>query len=74
MTPKEQAIELYEKFYFDTDSILSNEKQDLIAKRNASICVDQMIKMIQDFGGSGYMQTKFKVKHLEWVKDEVDKI
>ena len=67
MTPKEQAIELYEKFYYATDSILT-------AKRNALICVYEMIKIIENFGGSGYMQTKFQVKHLGWVKDEIAKI
>ena len=74
MTPKEQAIELYEKFYYATDSILAAKKQDLTAKRNALICVDEMIKIIENFGGSGYMQTKFQVKHLGWVKDEIAKI
>ena len=74
MTPKEQAIELYEKFYYATDYILADKKQDLTAKRNALICVDEMIKIIENFGGSGYMQTKFQVKYLGLVKDEIAKI
>ena len=53
---------------------LADKKQDLTAKRNALICVDEMIKIIENFGGIGYMQTKFQVKHLGWVKDEIAKI
>jgi len=43
MTPKEKAIELYEKFYYITPSVLADKKQDFTAKGCALAAVDEII-------------------------------
>lgn len=42
MTPKEKAIELYEKFYYQLPSNLSDETQDCVAQECALIAVDEI--------------------------------
>lgn len=48
MYAKEKAVELYEKFYYATPSILADKKQDLTAKKCALICVDEMLNAIDE--------------------------
>lgn len=43
MTPKEKAIELYEKFYYQLPSSLSDKIQDCVAQECALIMVDEIL-------------------------------
>lgn len=46
MTPKEKAVELYEKFYYQLPSSLSDKIQDCVAQECALIAVDEILYVI----------------------------
>lgn len=46
MTPKEKAVELYEKFYYQLPSSLSDKIQDCVAQECALIAVDEILDVI----------------------------
>ena len=43
MTPKEKAIELYEKFYYKIPTLLDDKTLDCLAQECALIAVDEII-------------------------------
>ena len=71
MTPKEKAIQLYEKFYYKIPTLLDEKILDCLAQECALITVDEMIK-----------QQKYQAEHMIWscveyfeeVKQEIEKL
>jgi hypothetical protein len=45
MTPKEKAIELYEKFYYKIPTLLDEKILDCLAQECALIAVDEILKL-----------------------------
>ena len=76
MTPKEKAIDLIEKFesfvdYSECDVFTERQNMRKNAISCAIICVDENIFSLENLGGLNDMHTKFAVKHLRWVKEEL---
>ncbi len=46
MYPQEKAVELYEKYFYTTPSYLADKKQDLMSKKFALICVEEILDAI----------------------------
>lgn len=70
MTPKNKAIELYEKLYFIIPSHLANNKQHLTAKGCALICVDEILEYIKD----DTITSKQDIRYWSMVSEEIIKI
>ena len=66
MTPKEKAIELYEKFYYQLPSTLADKVQDCAAHECALIAVDEILKCddIDIYGRKYYKEVKQEIEKL----------
>jgi len=69
MFPKEKAIDLYEKFYYLTPSILADKKQDMTAKGCAMKCVDEILLAIDE--DILPLKNALSRKYWELVKSEI---
>ena len=74
MTPKEKAIELYEKFFYTIPSI-SDEGQleHETSKQCSVIAVDEIIKAI-DFDWMQVQNLESEHRYWEEVKTEIEKL
>lgn len=78
MTPKRRAKDLVDKYSF----IKFTKGKDIIglaitkenAKQSALICVDEVIKSLENSGSSNDMHIKFSIKHWQWTKQEINKL
>jgi len=73
MEAKDKAKELISKFYDEIDCNITNEVVKAKAKQCALICVDEMIRTIneyQEFYGVGCLS----IDELQQVKQEINKI
>lgn len=67
MTPKEKAIELFDKY----DSFLYKEYNNLEAKKCALIAVDEIIKSAYSMYEKQFLNSK---EYWEEVKTEIEKL
>lgn len=70
MTPKEKAIELYQKFYYQLPSNLSDKIQDCVAQECALIAVDEIIYYLEITLGVD----KEDFEYWQEVKQEIEKL
>lgn len=77
MTPKEKAIELYEKFYYQLPTTLIDKVQDCTAQECALIAVDEIIiqweyidTYLSDLNG----ELNPNLKYWYDVKQEIEKL
>tara|TARA_R110002167_G_scaffold205356_1_gene409356 strand:- start:3797 stop:4009 length:213 start_codon:yes stop_codon:yes gene_type:complete len=70
MTPKEKANELFDKFYLQTEYHI-NCGCEFLAKENALICVDEMIKERQILNNDF---DRDRIIELKEVKQEINKL
>ncbi len=68
MTPKEKALELIDLYY----PIFTNSMAMIDAKKCALIAVDEQIELLLNL--SPYMAFPEQVKHLQEVKQEIQKL
>ena len=73
MTPKEKAIELYEKFYYQLPSTLADKVQDCAAQECALIVVDEVLKQ-QPYDVYTIEQCGNVNKYWQEVKQEIEKL
>jgi len=72
MTPeKEKAIQLYERFYYATPSVLSEKNKDLTAKKCALIAVDEIIEAID---WHEFETPNKEIECFNKVKKEIEKL
>jgi hypothetical protein len=64
MTPKEKAIELYEKFYYKIPTLLDEKILDCLAQECALIAVDNILNLCWN----GNLKAK---EYWEEVKQEI---
>ena len=79
MTPKEKAIELYEKFYYKLPSSLADKVQDCAAQECALIAVDEILNVIpysimDTHKGEVYFYENDERNYFEEVKKEIEKL
>jgi hypothetical protein len=67
MTPKEKAIELYEKFYYKIPTLLDEKILDCLAQECALIAVDEVLQLCWN----GNLKAK---EYWEEVKQEILKL
>ena len=77
MTPKEKAIELFDKFIIiddlsdaDGNSLYFNAH----AKQCALIAVDEMIEMLKALDRIGFIKQNSAISTIEEVKKEIEKL
>ncbi len=68
MTPKEKAIELFEKY----DNTLTYLESKTKAKQCALIAIEMSIEEIDNFNRHGGFQ--YRINYLEEVKKEIEKL
>ena len=71
MTPKEKAIELYQKFYYQLPINLSDKIQDCVAQECALIAVDEIL--LEHFGDTSDYGTR-RYYYFQEVKQEIEKL
>lgn len=65
MIPKEKAVDLYERFYYALPSEDDDGRaEDLLAKKLALICVDEIIKVAPS--------DKYRLKEYEDIDYQID--
>jgi hypothetical protein len=64
MTPKEKAIELYEKFYYKIPTLLDEKILDCLAQECALLAVDEILNLCWN----GNLKAK---EYWEEVKQEI---
>jgi hypothetical protein len=67
MTPKEKAIELYEKFYYKIPTLLDEKILDCLAQECALLAVDEILNLCWN----GNLKAK---EYWEEVKQEILKL
>jgi hypothetical protein len=67
MTPKEKAIELYEKFYYKIPTLLDDKTLDCLAQECALIAVDEILKLCWN----GNLKAQ---EYWQEVKKEIEKL
>lgn len=70
MTPKEKAIELFNKFYYRLPSKMEDIDKILYSKQFSIIAVDEMTKYIPNI----YHNDMYKEKYWKQVKKEIRKL
>lgn len=70
MTPKEKAVELYNNYY---QHVADGAYPELNAKQCALICVDEILKELDNFGNDdGYQFSR--VEYYQQVKQEIEEL
>ena len=64
MTPKEKALELYEKIYYQLPSILADKVQDCAAQECALIAVDEIIESCNFVNKWYWQEVKKEIQNL----------
>ena len=73
MTPKEKAEELFDKYNLSFAGVISNDEDwEALAKQCALIAVDEQIELLLNL--SPHMAFPEQVKHLQEVKQEIEKL
>jgi hypothetical protein len=73
MTPKEKAQELFDKFELSFAGVISaDEDWEALGKQCALIAVDEQIELLLNL--SPHMAFPEQVKHLQEVKQEIEKL
>jgi hypothetical protein len=74
MTPKEKAIELFDKFELSFAGVISAEEDwEALGKECALIAVDMVIKCCKDYDEVHENYTT-QVNHWQEVKQEIEKL
>jgi hypothetical protein len=71
MTPKEKAIELYEKFYYQLPSDLMDKVQDCTAYECALIAVDEVLFVLNEIDSTEQWNASW---FYNQVKQEIEKL
>jgi hypothetical protein len=69
MTPKEKAIEIYEKFYYQLPSSLMDKVKDCIAQECALISANELIE--EAYFTDGYYDRE---TYWEEIKQEIERL
>ena len=69
MTPKEKAIELYNKFYDIATVVIDIKIKKYVTKQCALIAVHEILKVV-----SFYNDTQAEITYWQEVKQEIEKL